>query len=98
MPIFNSPVKIATSCLTGRRGTAGIHATFHTAAPASMTHSGVGANGAPVGGVNIGAIGTDLCAADIVNLTRLEVGPGLNFVRIQNLNAFAAAVVVEMVW
>jgi hypothetical protein len=100
-PILNSPVKIATSCISGRRGTASIHATLHPASAAgamAVTYSGTNAfPGAAVGGITA-AVGTDLMGLDLVNNVRLELGPAINQVRVQNLNAFPVQVAVEQTW
>lgn len=101
-PEFNSPIKIAMSCLTGRRGTASIHATLHTASAAGVaavswsgTHAIPGA--APTAGLTA-TLGQDLVGVDVGNTVRLEVGTAVNFLRIQNANPTPATVILEQIW
>ena len=97
-PIRNSPVKIATSCLGGRLGTASIHATLHTAPAPAVTWSGTNAfAGAAVAGIT-GAVGTPLVGLDLANVVRLRTGPTLNDLQIANGGPAAINVVVEMTW
>lgn len=101
-PEFNSPIKMSASCLTAPRGTASIHATFHApsaAGPAAVTWSGTHAmpGALPIAGIT-GAVGADLVGVNLANSARLEIGPALNAVRIQNLAGAGAAVVLEQTW